>query len=279
MIPYTLLKMSVLNHLVSNTLKSSKLALFICHLFVSGHFRFGHILYDPKVFNSDLITEIYANCSVQIPWQTTDISQSSPLPWRVSERTDHILQLIFFDPTNFVEKPHQFHEYFAFYRIFIFPSTLNEIEMKQQMAIIAHLNPILKSSPLILYYGLQNQSLNVYSTTGTKLSSDSEKNVDLNLTFDETFGKCDNIQSMAIQSPMLFWKKEDFTNYKSRIPHLGHIYNANYYSASLNASYINVTCSVYNVTTSPESYMVTHRPSKYYKELALEYEPIENDRM
>lgn len=78
--------MIVLNHLVPipNISNSSKLALFIRHLFVNGNFRFGHILYDPNEFNSDLTARIDTTCLVQIPWQTTDITQSSLLPWEVT---------------------------------------------------------------------------------------------------------------------------------------------------------------------------------------------------
>lgn len=77
------------------------LALFICHLFIDGQFRNGHIFYDPNVFQvGQLISEIQSTCPTSIPWISTDVTDKPVLPWKSNERTDHILQLIFFDPNR-----------------------------------------------------------------------------------------------------------------------------------------------------------------------------------
>lgn len=99
------------------------LALFICYTFIGGNFRHGHILYDPNIFNDNLISEIDSNCPAQIPWQATDIIQLSLLPVNSGERTDHILQLIFLDPEHLEENISEFERFLTFYRIFIFVST------------------------------------------------------------------------------------------------------------------------------------------------------------
>lgn len=176
----------------------------------------------------------------------------------------------------------QFGELFTFYRIFAFLSTPNEIELKHQISVIKNLSPVLNSSPLILYYNLKNGLVNVHLTTETN-NVEGETHLSLDQEykhlFDNTFGKYEQMQSIAINSPMLFREEKDYTNYKSRIPNMGHTYYANYFFSSLNATYINMTCTLYSVTTPPVSQILTQRQRKYYKELNLDYKPINNERL
>lgn len=106
--------------LTPNVSNFYNLALFVCHLFVDGHFRTSHILYDPNVFHvTQLIDDIQSNCPRTIPWLATDITKELIQPWESDEETDHILQL------NIVRLPTKvsdFQSLFTFYRIFIFSS-------------------------------------------------------------------------------------------------------------------------------------------------------------
>lgn len=109
-------KITVLNILTPTSPSISNvhnLAMFICHLFIDGNFRYCHILYDPKVFDNQLTNQIDSICLVQIPWLTSDITQGSLSPWQANERTDPVLQLIFFDPKYSTEQNNKFSEYLS----------------------------------------------------------------------------------------------------------------------------------------------------------------------
>lgn len=120
------------------------------------------------------------------------------------------------------------------------------------------MNLISKSSLLVLYYETEN-NISILR----RLNPDSVENVDLKHTFDKTSGKYENIQSIAIKLSMFFEKKEDITN--QVFPTW--------------ATFIWPTISSHNVTKQVESYLLTQRHRKYYKELSSEYDSIENDRM
>lgn len=275
--------MLALNRLAVKTLNIpnvANFALLICNLFVGGGFRSGNILYDSKVFDGLLVTNINSICSVEIPWQLNDINDIIK-PRHVSERTDHILQVIFFDPNELATNIHQFNEMFAFYRIFAFSSTSNAIKMKHHLPIIEHLNPYYNSSSLIVDYDLENRLTSVHlALDGKEITKDLDALLsqdNKSLLFDQTFGYYERMRSVAINYPMLFRGRDDFINYEKRIPNMGYGYHANYFFASLNAKYINLTCTIYNDTSQPEVQVLAQKKRRFYKELSLEYEPIANE--
>lgn len=139
------------------------LALFICHLTNDGHFQYGHILYDPKVFDDSFITRIDSVCEVKIPWQISDITKTISPTHQEQERTDHILQLIFFDPKYLAQQIDEYKTLLSFYRIFVFTSNYDDIETKKGISVFEKLSPILDSSPSILQYNPNNDTVNLHT--------------------------------------------------------------------------------------------------------------------
>lgn len=251
------------------------LALFICHLFIDGGFRNGHILYDPSVFDGHLITEIGSNCSAEIPWLMTDITQPSSQPWTSIERTDHILQLIFFDPNRLAEDIVQFKEYLTFYRIFVFHSTSDQIELKKRTSIIKERNPIFNSSSLIVENDSKTDTVNVHWITEDheavrhRICSTNQCNERI---FDQTFGLYDQKRSIGIRTSGVPVTKNGHT---SMDPLYGSIYFANFFASNLKDSYINMT--LINKEKVWPSTTVMQKKRRFYKEILLEYEGV-NER-
>lgn len=97
--------------LAQNISNFNDLALFICHLFVDGHFRTGHILYNQNLFDGHLISEFNSVCPETIPWLMTDVTKTSSVLWDTKDRTDNILQLIFFEPGNSLKEIDKYKNY------------------------------------------------------------------------------------------------------------------------------------------------------------------------
>lgn len=111
------------------------------------------------MFNGRLIGETRAICPNQVSWLTTDVTRLSSIPWQPNDRTDHILQLIFFDPKHLAREIHDFKEYFTFYRIFVFYSN-NEEDMEDQISVMRNLFHIFIYDALILHeLATQNNSV------------------------------------------------------------------------------------------------------------------------
>lgn len=130
-----------LPNLSSNTLSVStfsKLALFICNLFIDGKFRTVNILYDPNIFNDYLLIHVDIICPNPILWQKIDITKPTSVRSDPMQRTDNTLQLIFFDPTHLPEEIDQFNEHFTFYRIFVF-AAIDETQVIEPFSIVNEL--------------------------------------------------------------------------------------------------------------------------------------------
>lgn len=271
---------------LAESLNFHSLALFICHLFIDGHFRFGHIIYDPKVFHGQLLTEIDSMCSVQIPWQSTDISQSVLQLPQKNERSDHILQLIFFDAKFLAEQIDEYKDHLTFYRIFVFSSTTDEIETKRRISVIGKLHSISNASPLILQYNSKNDLIRVDLAFKTDEYSEQlammidnkglqESNNEYKRIFDRTFGKYEKYRLMIIKTASLFRHHEDYEHSLSNIPHSIVVHLANYFYSSLNAEYINMTCvDNFQANVAWVNYMLKHKRRYFYNELFLEYDEL-----
>lgn len=267
-----------------NSPNSYRLAVFICHLFIDGQFRLGHVLYDPKAFDGLLLNTIDSICPIQIPWQTNDIIRPSRLSSHVNDRTDHILQLIFFNPKYLAEQIDQYNEYFTFYNIFVFSAPSDEIS-EEWLSVIANRKLILKSSLLVLDYNSGNDSVSWFSANGhdsSKVKWLEHDQVEAGITeetnaniFDQTFEQLERTRSIVITAPVWFRQTEEHTHFESILPYFGYIYIANYFSAAFNYSYINITCYVMNNSTvAPQYFTLEHKGSKYKNELSLQYETV-----
>lgn len=247
------------------------LALLLCHLFIDGNFQNAHILHDPNVLDGHLLTSIESICPYQIPWLTTDISEKSPLLWNMNENTDRILQLIFIDPIRLPESIEKLRNYFTFYRIFVFHS-LDENQVLEQMATIKKLSPINNSSTLIVYYDENNDliCMNVNGNTHSITIPNSVTSIENVNFFDVTFGEHERSESIVIGVSAIILNKDDPKSYS---PVHGFLYFANYFSSVLNAPYINITRRVKRIASIPEKTLQSiHKPTKYHKELSLDYE-------
>lgn len=276
----------------SNIPNLHNLALLICHLFIGGNFRYGHILYDQKVFDNSLLTEINSNCPVQIPWFISDITQSIALPWKMIEKTDQILQLIYPDPKHLTERIDEFKEYFTFYRVFVFTSTTNETNAKKQISIIGQHSPIFSSNCLIVHLNPTNDFMNVQLISKSDgviepngmlnfhgTFDEQVINADFENVFDHTFGEFERMQPLTITTEGIF---KQIKEYKKYVPLYGELYFANFFIGSLNATFINMSClpaEMVFVPWNPPVIPLKQQQSKYYKELYLEYEPINDQNL
>ena len=137
------------------------LALFVCHLFIDAKFRSTHILYEQNAFDYELLTKIETICPEPMPSYATDISEPFSMPWKPGERTDNFLQMIFFNPVNLRKNMKNYKDHFAFYRVFVFPSSDDENDVKNQYLRVKKYNYGFNSSTLILYHNVKNGSVSI----------------------------------------------------------------------------------------------------------------------
>lgn len=270
--------MTLSTHLAPGITNYQNLALFICHLFIDGHFRTGHILYDPSLFDGRLISDIDLICPRSIPWLMTDVTQPSSLLWDQQEPTDHMLQLIFFN-AEMLTKITEYKYYLAFYRLFVFDETSN----KNQKTVIAKSEVTLNSNTLIHFVAehgnsfyihsilnndeiIENRiSLNQFDTNA--ISSQNSLNPILNQNiFDETFGKKQQKHSFAVN--LIFEIPCD----QSKIIFEGNPFIANFYLSNLKRSYANFTATFCNNSSIS---LIKWKSRKFYKEFSIDVEPID----
>lgn len=257
------------------------LVLFICHLFIDGHFRFGHILYDPNVFDDHLTFEIDSVCSVPIPWLTTDMTQPFSLPWKNDDRTDFILQLIFFDSKRIPNEKRQIKGFLTAYHIFIFPSSdaigINEsiskmVEIKSNLNLNSLVLQIDSKADLNVHWISNGEELLKSSRFDMK-ATQNDSNVSL---FDQTFGDFERMSTIVVEVECAYQKEESRRKY---IPFKNRLYSANYFAVALNAPYLIMSChDSYSPNNSWIGSFVQKR-RKYGREILLDYEPISDEQL
>lgn len=256
------------------------LALFICHLFIDGHFRNAHILYDPNVFDAHLLNEVDSVCPVQIPWLITDVTQPRSVLWQNDNRTDHILQLIFFDPNHLEDEIHQSKHHLTIYRAFIFTSDVDEFNLRAPITLVKELDRGLGLKSLIVQYKSENVQWNgenddlgeIFDGKHTK-QGEMKDNRHGNL-FDRTFGKFEQNLSICIRS-YAFTKGKDAASITPTVEQ-EYLYMSNYFNATLDKSFVHMRFGRLDNIFEPQvDTVVLRRQRKYYKELSLKYEPTE----
>lgn len=255
------------------------LALFICKLFIGGRFRNGHTLFDPNVFDDHLTTELDSICTNKISWHSTDVTQPSLLPWNVADHTEHILQLIFFDPKHLAKEIDLFKEYFSFYRIFLFDSTDGQIDTEKATSEIKKLSSVFDSNTLIVSYDKKNGDVRVKSTSqdddlifnsktcvNQHSTSEDIKHVTL---FDRTFGENERKRPMGIKAYLVYGVLDNELIY---IPGYRKQYLTNYFGAVFNTSNVQMTFFIGNATylNVTEGVAVRNEP-KRHKDLSVDY--------
>lgn len=246
------------------------LALFICKLFIGGRFRNLHTLFDPNVFDDHLTTDLDSICTNQISWHSTDVTQPSLLPWNVADHTEHILQLIFFDPKHLAKEIDLFKEYFSFYRIFLFDSTDGQIDTEKATSEIKKLSSVFDSNTLIVSYDKKNGDVRVKSTSqDDDVIFNSNSSVGHVILFDRTFGEYERKRPMRIRAHLYYGV---FDNELKHIPDFRMLYLANYFGAVFNTSNIQMTFFFGNATDLNVTEVVAVRNEpKRHKDLSVDY--------
>lgn len=277
---------------ISNAPSFHNLALFICHLFLDGKFRTGHILHDPGIFDNQLILDIQSNCPHLIPWQKTDIIQPFSTLWPSNQSTDNILQLIFFDPEHLPKNIVRLSKkLFVFYRLFVL-LLCDDTKVQHQISAMSKVKVISNSNSLIIYQSAKNGSVCVYSITPDvkngkeqqigkvepHFEQDRVTNVKNENLFVSTFGKFEENSLMVINAFIPNAIKSNVSGIGMHEISKKLHFSINFYQTSLDAAYINLT------TRSWSSSVLHHdtilpRPQSVYKELSTEYDSLDAEKL
>lgn len=280
---------------ITNTRAFHNLALFICHLFIDGSFRTGHILHHPNLFDSQLISEIQLNCPISIPWQVNDVTHPISLPWKTNETTDHVLQLVFFDPDNLPKNIDKLVNLFVYYRVFGLSAT-DEPKVQNQIESINKVNVKSSFNSLIVHQSVDDGSVCVHSVIPS--SKVSEKSVEENVmksavdvvprfhqnelsdfknqnVFDLTFGKNEHNWLMIINHydfNLPINSKQRFRNMPQTL-----FFSVNFFKSSLNTNLFNITTQLDNSIFHHQ--IARQRARKTYKELSTVYDPLDTKEL
>lgn len=256
------------------------LALFVCHLFIDGNFRNGHILYDPKVYDGHLKIQIDSICPNQIPWHRTDITEANLSPKNFSASTDDILQLIFLDPQHSKENIDKVKDASTYYRIFVFVSNEDEIDSVKESLRVTKRHLMTDSHALILHYDSKDEDIHVGwilenhdgkdKTTDsdmTAIALPSQPNNDNHMnSFDRTFGQYERMQSIIVGAPV-YLNRVDGYIFLYRI-----MYMTNYFAAVLHSPVIKLTILLLSDGSFIEHRTVTQNKMRFYNELGTYYD-------
>lgn len=282
--------MTLSNLLAPNLSKFHNLVIFICHLFTDGQFRTGHILYDPGAFQVDrFMIEIQSICTRSIPWLLNDVTKPIELPWKPEERTDHILQLVLFDPDNLPKNIEDFKILLTFYRFFTFSvSSINGAELNN---LEKFPESFFSNSLNLIHYTSANDSVCIYwihkNDESNERSVDTihEQNHDMpkNL-FSTVFDTYEKNWLITIKLYMLTTCTSN-----ENIKGITEIWNgspffANFYFRNFNSTFIDLvklSCQDQNKDIAIASHELVRikNERKFYKELTTEYEHIEDGQM
>lgn len=262
----------------SNVSNFHYLVLFICHLFDNGPFRTVHILYNPNVFDLNLLMQIDSICNDPIPLYLTDITQPFQIPYQESDNVDNLLQLFFLDPNSLIHDMDLIGDQFKLYRIFIF-SSFDMIRKMNLSLFFETRNPAYDTRTLIVHYNESSVSVYIENSLNEPLNGaiftlTHEVNLEKVNIFDRTFGAYEQMESIE------FHRWDYYTSSDSLKPNFYLFDQAiNYYHLHLNQSYVcTIWHNIYN-STIPLIYhrTVIQNPQKYYMESSFDYKIIEND--
>lgn len=282
--------MTLTNLLIAKSLNFQILALFICHLFIDGHFQTGCILHDSNVLQiSEIMSEIQSICANSIPWLMVDVRKPVSLAWQPNQRTDRILQLIFIDAKNPPQNIGDLEDLFTCYRLFVF-SSVDKVNFIQQIDTMKRLHSKLISRSVIIHYnstnvtvlnqwnGNENIERNPYSTFDQKVNAtytvhDLQNTIIRGSVFDSVFSTYNENWAIGIR-------------YEVAIPPRHYVILdedpmfANYFYWDLKAKYINMSIASHtNATCSWKIRRAQHKNGKVYREFSSEYETLHYEQI
>lgn len=297
--------MTISTILTTNNSSFQNLAFFICHLFIDGRFRTGHILHDPNTFPvAQFIAEIQSICPHSIPWLLTDVMEPSQLPWTSDKRTDQIVQLIFLDPDHLPTSIGDLKKFFTLYRLFVFPSHGGSAMEgpSNENTNLEHNNDVIKLASTFDLSSLTSLRVSKNGSVCFHWAHDSKttesynqlihEQIDLNsMSLYEEKCKFDNENLFETIFGNIARKMKIVIDYFYVIPcdenkHVqalnkrgeGSVSFANFLFSYLNASFMNITkwsCKSKKVIQQ----VARFKPRKFYKELTTEYELVENEEL
>lgn len=257
------------------------LALFICHLFVDGHFRPAQFVYKPNEFDFDLLSQIDTICKESIPWYLTDITEPKHWPWSLKDTPDNVLQLCFFRQNDLEEDILKLKlKDSPYYQVFAFHSN-DSFGREWQIIALKKLHQSFATESFIVNYDASNVSVVIDSNENSSQQmifsawNDTDfKHVNL---FDRTFGELVRIQPKRIAVQRL--KKCDISrhgvdfDWDSAVEVLW----MNFYHLQFNNSFIDMTWRDINKTplVNTNQHCVLQPKYYYYKEIFNKFECTE----
>lgn len=252
------------------------LALFICHLFIDGHFRTAHFVYTPNTFDFDLLPQIDKLCPEPIPSYCTDITLPWKWPWNRNDNINNVLQLIFLNPDNFTDDIDALEALSVHYRVFCF-ATIDVNDPKLLTSTFVTIGDLVESKNLIVYHNAENVSVAMNGESIPKLVYvvNDETNFQQTNLFDRTFGEYERSQSIELRRFRYSPKSLHGVDFST------HTYPEalwmHFYQMHLNNAYIYITWvdDLRHPALATNLYCVLE-PSNYYKELTAKYQCIKN---
>lgn len=267
-------KMIQFSQTLSSSLNFSRLALFVCHLFIDGHFRTGCILHDPKTIDiSQIISEVDSICPQPIPWLSIDINKPFSSPWQPNEQTDHILQLNLIDLENSEQSINNFKDLITFYHLFVFYSN-DETNLNDRIIAIENTNSSILSKSIAVSFN--STSINLLNNLAENGNFTERIDFESENLFDTTFKAYDENWAIGIQYKIGKFPME-------RNPEMDHLYGildenrffANFFCWNLKANFMNISFG--NSSSLWKLIRTQDKSQKIYKELSSTYEMIENN--
>ena len=242
------------------------LAIFICHLFIDGNFRTGHILHYPDTFEEKIIIEVDSICPYPIPWVITDATQTASVSWTPNDRTDHILQLVFLKPNHSADNINDFKDYFTFYHLFVFESS-NETDLRTQLDAIKNKETDNFGS-MVIHRNGHNGSIRVHWIYNDDIKMIYPQMKSSGNFFESTFGKYDETWLIAIKTTYEYPCQNIVDNQIMYYIKNGEPFIANFLQRQLRGSFINSSfpsCEKSNLSWVQR--VIHHKNWTFYKEL------------
>lgn len=254
--------------------KSSNLktmALLICHLFISGHFRTVYISFDSSadsiLLTQQLFIDLNFNCPIFVPIITTAVKSTQMPIWNQSHHSDDILQLTILDRFNQITGPSNY--YSGFYQIYIISTVernwkedLMQQESSRSSLLLLH-NPKFDTNEIYIRGYLEEP---IYVTNHSLMEN----------IFQQTFGKLESLSILSVQYSRAITCHSDGHNRRFIFSIIQKIL-ANYYSARMNITFLQGVTDI--CKGGLKFNYARHRSREVYKELFFESEPLNSETM
>lgn len=257
------------------------LSLLICHLFAGGNFRIAHILYHQKAIDDDFLKAVDATCP--FPMMTSDIAAPSSNSSDQSQRTDHILQLIFLPRNQLATSMDRIDRLLTFYRIFIFLTNEEPTDCEHKWLNESKHISKLNSTSLLLIHDKSNgttQSFLLSKNRNVSMEpidlSKSQLRTEIEI-FNVALGEKAHDQEFGVSQMEMMYCGSSNTNLLRTILRKFRMFGR-FYSNRFNMSFMDsysMNCNHFGLDVNHEYVRPIQKSS--YNELSTEVEPIALD--